>query len=127
MLVGFPIGPIHGFRQSFARSDSPYPARRIQDSVLIPNCPSLPGSICVTVLKRTGPRADAGLENARRRYQCFHEDCVCIRHSFAELLKLIGRYQAMGTQPNATVHHGFSHSVACMMAARAYWSGKKIY
>src|SRR5882762_3658324 len=31
------------------------------------------------------------------------------------------------TQPNATVHNGFSHSVACMMAARAYWSGKKIY
>jgi len=30
-------------------------------------------------------------------------------------------------QPNATVQHGFSHSVACMMATRAYWSGKKIY
>jgi predicted dehydrogenase len=30
-------------------------------------------------------------------------------------------------QPNATVHNGFSHSVACMMAAWAYWSGKKIY
>lgn len=30
-------------------------------------------------------------------------------------------------QPNATVHNGFSHSVACMMATRAYWSGKKIY
>ena len=30
-------------------------------------------------------------------------------------------------QPHATVHHGFSHSVACMMAARAYWTGKKIY
>ena len=30
-------------------------------------------------------------------------------------------------QPNATVQHGFSHSVACMMAARAYWSGKKSY
>jgi predicted dehydrogenase len=30
-------------------------------------------------------------------------------------------------QPNATVHHGFSHSVCCMMADRAYWSGKKIY
>ena len=30
-------------------------------------------------------------------------------------------------QPNATVHHGFSHSVACMMATRAYWTGKKIY
>jgi len=30
-------------------------------------------------------------------------------------------------QPNATVHNGFSHSVACMMAARAYWSGKKAY
>jgi len=31
------------------------------------------------------------------------------------------------TQPNATVHNGFSHSVACMMAARAYWSGRKIF
>jgi len=30
-------------------------------------------------------------------------------------------------QPNATAQNGFSHSVACMMAARAYWSGKKIY
>jgi len=30
-------------------------------------------------------------------------------------------------QPNATVRHGFSHSVACMMAAKSYWSGKKIY
>ena len=30
-------------------------------------------------------------------------------------------------QPNATVQNGFSHSVACMMAARAYWSGKKTY
>ncbi len=30
-------------------------------------------------------------------------------------------------QPNATVQHGFSHSVACMMATKAYWSGQKIY
>ena len=30
-------------------------------------------------------------------------------------------------QPNATVHHGFSHSVACMMAAKSYWAGKKMY
>jgi len=30
-------------------------------------------------------------------------------------------------QPNATVQNGFSHSVACMMATRAYWTGKKIY
>jgi predicted dehydrogenase len=30
-------------------------------------------------------------------------------------------------QPNATVQDGFSHSVACMMATQAYWSGKKIY
>lgn len=30
-------------------------------------------------------------------------------------------------QPNATVQAGFSHSVACMMAAQAYWSGKKVY
>ena len=29
-------------------------------------------------------------------------------------------------QPNATVHHGFAHSVACMMATRAYWTGKRI-
>ena len=28
---------------------------------------------------------------------------------------------------NATVLHGFSHSIACIMAARSYWSGKKIY
>ncbi len=30
-------------------------------------------------------------------------------------------------QPNATVQHGFAHSVACMMASRSYWSGKRIY
>ncbi len=30
-------------------------------------------------------------------------------------------------QPNATVQNGFSHSVACIMAAHSYWSGKKLY
>ncbi len=30
-------------------------------------------------------------------------------------------------QPNATVQNGFSHSVACIMAAKSYWSGKKLY
>jgi len=30
-------------------------------------------------------------------------------------------------QPNATVHAGFAHSVACMMAAESYWTGKKVY
>jgi predicted dehydrogenase len=30
-------------------------------------------------------------------------------------------------QPNATVDHGYRHSVACIMAARAYWEGKRIY
>ena len=30
-------------------------------------------------------------------------------------------------QPHATVHNGFAHSVACMMAAESYWSGRKIY
>ncbi len=30
-------------------------------------------------------------------------------------------------QPNASVHDGFAHSVACMMAAESYWSGKKVY
>jgi predicted dehydrogenase len=31
------------------------------------------------------------------------------------------------TQPNATVDHGFSHSIVCIMAAESYWSGKKLY
>ena len=31
------------------------------------------------------------------------------------------------TQPNATVDHGFSHSLVCIMAAQSYWSGKKLY
>ena len=30
-------------------------------------------------------------------------------------------------QPSATVDHGFSHSIACMMAAESYWSGKRVY
>jgi hypothetical protein len=30
-------------------------------------------------------------------------------------------------QPHCTVHNGFAHSVACMMAAGSYWSGKKVY
>ena len=30
-------------------------------------------------------------------------------------------------QPHATVHNGFAHSVACIMAAHSYWSGRKLY
>ena len=30
-------------------------------------------------------------------------------------------------QPNASVNDGFAHSVACMMAAESYWSGRKVY
>ena len=30
-------------------------------------------------------------------------------------------------QPHCTVNEGYAHSVACMMAAEAYWSGKKIF
>ncbi len=30
-------------------------------------------------------------------------------------------------QPHATVHNGFAHSVACMMAAESYWTGKKVF
>jgi hypothetical protein len=30
-------------------------------------------------------------------------------------------------QPNATVEHGFAHSVAVIMAARAERAGKKLY
>ena len=28
-------------------------------------------------------------------------------------------------QPHATVHEGFAHSVACMMAAESYWYGQE--
>ncbi len=30
-------------------------------------------------------------------------------------------------QPHASVHEGFAHSVACMMAAESYWNGRKIF
>jgi predicted dehydrogenase len=30
-------------------------------------------------------------------------------------------------QPSATVDHGFSHSVACMMAAESYWKGVRVW
>jgi predicted dehydrogenase len=30
-------------------------------------------------------------------------------------------------QPHATVRNGFAHSVACIMATHAYWSGKRLY
>jgi predicted dehydrogenase len=29
--------------------------------------------------------------------------------------------------PNATVDHGFSHSIVTIMAAQSYWSGKRVY
>jgi predicted dehydrogenase len=31
------------------------------------------------------------------------------------------------TTPNGDIHSGFKHSVAVIMAARAYWSGRKVY
>jgi predicted dehydrogenase len=42
---------------------------------------------------------------------------------------LINWLQAMQTrtQPNATVDHGFSHSLVCIMAAQSYWTGKRLY
>jgi hypothetical protein len=30
-------------------------------------------------------------------------------------------------EPNATVDHGFSHAIVCIMAAQSYWSGKRLY
>jgi len=30
-------------------------------------------------------------------------------------------------QPNANVDHGFSHAIICIMAAKSYWAGKKLY
>ena len=31
------------------------------------------------------------------------------------------------TRTNATVDHGYLHSVACIMAAQSYWQGKRLY
>lgn len=30
-------------------------------------------------------------------------------------------------QPNSNVDHGFSHAIVCIMAAKSYWSGKRLY
>jgi len=35
--------------------------------------------------------------------------------------------RAGNRQTNATIEHGFLHSVACIMAAQSYWSGKRLY
>jgi predicted dehydrogenase len=42
---------------------------------------------------------------------------------------LVNWLESMQTrrQPNATVDHGFSHALVCIMAAQSYWSGKKLY
>jgi predicted dehydrogenase len=42
---------------------------------------------------------------------------------------LVNWLQAMSsrTQPNATVEHGFSHALVCIMAAQSYWSGKRLH
>jgi predicted dehydrogenase len=42
---------------------------------------------------------------------------------------LVNWLQAMQArkEPNATVDHGFSHAVVCIMAAQSYWSGRRLY
>lgn len=30
-------------------------------------------------------------------------------------------------EPNASVDHGFSHAIVCIMAAQSYWTGKKLF
>ena len=42
---------------------------------------------------------------------------------------LVNWLQAMQTrtQPNATVDHGFSHALVCIMAAQSYWTGRRLY
>jgi predicted dehydrogenase len=46
-----------------------------------------------------------------------------------DVVHLTNWLQAMQsrTQPNATVDHGFSHSLVCIMAARSYREGKRLY
>jgi hypothetical protein len=36
-------------------------------------------------------------------------------------------FECLRQQPRCTVDDGFAHSVACIMAAPSYWSGKKHY
>jgi predicted dehydrogenase len=42
---------------------------------------------------------------------------------------MVNWLQAMQTrtQPNATVDHGFSHAIVCIMATQSYWTGKRLY
>jgi hypothetical protein len=42
---------------------------------------------------------------------------------------MVNWLQAMQTrtQPNATVDHGFSHAIVCIMATQSYWGGKRLY
>jgi len=46
--------------------------------------------------------------------------------SLVHLMNWLKAMQAR-TQPNATVDHGFSHSIVCIMAAHSYWNGKRLY
>ncbi len=45
---------------------------------------------------------------------------------FAHLVDWLDAMQTR-RQPSATVDHGFSHSIVCIMAAQAYWTGKRQY
>ncbi len=46
-----------------------------------------------------------------------------------DVAHLVDWLDAMRTrrQPTATVDHGFSHAIVCIMATQAYWSGKRQY
>jgi predicted dehydrogenase len=46
-----------------------------------------------------------------------------------DVLHLVNWLAAMQArkEPNATVDHGFSHSIVCIMAAQSYWTGKRLY
>ena len=46
--------------------------------------------------------------------------------SLVHLMNWLKAMQAR-TPPNATVDHGFSHAIVCIMAAQSYWSGKRLY
>ena len=46
-----------------------------------------------------------------------------------DVLHLVDWLAAMQArkEPSATVDHGFSHSIVCIMAAQSYWTGKRLY
>jgi hypothetical protein len=51
---------------------------------------------------------------------------LAVRDDTGHLVNWLQATQAR-KEPNATVDHGFSHALVCIMAAQSYWSARKLY